>query len=441
MNTTGRPLDPTSIETIKRVISRSGDPVTTFSGDRLFLAKVDVGAFPDRAFNNGEEQCVATVAGLPLLNPSREAVNSRSRDLLEICKELNRGNTNVLRDCLGPFAICYCRLPSGPLILANGQSRKPAALLPRRKGVRVLRQCAAGARALPEVSSAWMDKGLQRALRSGFPWATGRRTPTSTCSKTPSACLCQDGTVRLDSYFQWDQIEPTCLNVDDLLDRAYELFLSAVARRSADQSKVAANLSGGLDSRCIVTALHGLKKEVYVVTWATDGYLDGRLAGEYAKALRLKQIVRLTPAVPSWGDFFRCLHDLKWPGTDGPPRPNLVFSGDGGSVGVGYDYLNAECIGWMRTGQVERFVDFFLARHALPGRFMRQSIYRRMGEALCEGVTAELNRIHSHDPGRDLHIFYMKNDQRRHLYPMYENIDTCLADTFCRSTTASSWSS
>ena len=162
-----------------------------------------------------------------------------------------------------------------------------------------------------------------------------------------------------------------------------------------------------------------------VVTWAADGYLDARLAKEYAKAISVKHVVRPIPASPSWDDHFRCLQDLNWPGTQGPSRPDLVFSGDGGSVGVGYDYLSAERIGWMRTGQVERFVEFFLSRHKLPGTFMRQSAYQRMTEAVCDGVRSELTAIHSCEPGRDLHIFYLRNDQRRHLYPLYENIDTC----------------
>jgi asparagine synthase (glutamine-hydrolysing) len=400
-----------------------------FCANGFFLAKIDVGAFPESAFVTGRADdvpwTVATVAGHPFLAESRERSTSRQRHLELICAELDRGRTDVLRDCLGPFAICYCRLPRGPLILATDRVGNRPLYYHVGKEYVFFSNALRVLEALPEVPKRMDGQGIAESLAIGFP--LGDRTPYADIKVLENGqyLACEDGAVRLGSYFQWDQIAPTSLTVEELLDRSYDLFVSAVARRSAGQSKVVSNLSGGLDSRCIVTALHSLKKEVYVVTWATDGYLDGRLAGEYAKALGLKQSVRPIPAVPSWGDLFRCLRDLSWPGTNGPPHPNLVFSGDGGSVGVGYDYLNAERIGWMRAGHVETFVDFFLARHTLPGRFMRESAYRRMREALYDGVKSEITRIHSFDAGRDLHIFYLKNDQRRHLYPLYENIDLC----------------
>jgi asparagine synthase (glutamine-hydrolysing) len=421
----GPPLDPSSIETIKRVISRANDPVTTFSDARLFLAKVDIGAFPERAFNNGEEQCVATVAGSPLLNPSRDAVNSRSRDLLEICKELNRGNTNILRNCQGTYALCHYRPSDGLLTLATDKvGVRPLYFYPGKDylyfstSLRVLE-------ALAAVPKRMDVQGVAESVVFGYPLAD--RTPYADIKVLFNGeCLvCDGGTVRRTCYFRWDEIGPTRFTLNELLDCAYDKFVQAVAYRSIDQVSVASNLSGGLDSRCVVTALHSLGKEVYAVTWAADGYLDAPLAREYAKALGIKQIVRCIPALPSWKDLLKCLKQLEWTGEESAPQGKLVFSGDGGSVGVGYEYVTSEQIGWMRSGQQSRFIEFLLKQHSLPRSFMHEAIYRDLQDALRDNLKTELDSIHSHDGGRDLHIFLMQNDQRRHLYPLYENIDTC----------------
>ncbi len=420
--------DRAVIETITQVISRSKDDVRTFCTNGFFLAKIDVGAFPEAAFVTGGADdaaaTVATIAGHPFLAESREHSTSRQRHLELICAELDHERTDVLRDCLGAFAICCCRLPRGPLILATDRVGNRPLYYHVGKDYLFFSNALRVLEALPQVPKRVDGQGIAERIAFGFP--LGDRTPYADIKVLENGqyLTCEDGAVRLGSYFQWDRIEPTRLALEDLLDRSYDLFLSAVERRSADRSEVVSNLSGGLDSRCIVTALHSLKKEVYTVTWATDGYLDAPLAQEYAKALGVKQVIRPIPAVPSPGDCLRCVHDLKWPGTKRPPRPNLIFSGDGGSVGVGYDYLNAERIGWMRSGQLQRFVDFFLSRHSLPRRFMRQSAHRRMSEALHEGVKSEFTRIHSFEPGRDLHIFYLKNNQRRLCHNVYENIDT-----------------
>ncbi|MGO9112631.1 MAG: asparagine synthase-related protein [Thermoguttaceae bacterium] len=426
---TGPPPDQASIDIITRTISRAGDPVTTFSDRRFFLAKIDVCAFPETAFIGGGPSNiagnVATIAGHPFVAESRARSTSRQVHLEVICSELDQGRFEVLRDCYGPFALCYRRLPRGPLILSTDRVGTRPLYYHIGENYLFFSNALRLLEALPQVPKRMDAQAFAENVAIGFPLADRTLYADIKVLENGQYLLCEDGAVRLGCYFQWDQIGPTNLTEQELLDRAYETFLSAVARRSEDQSKVVSNLSGGLDSRCIVTALHALRKETLVLTWATDGYLDARLAREYAKALGLKQVFGPIPAVPSWSDLLRCLHDLKCGAADAAQLPNLVFSGDGGSVGVGYDYLNAERIGWLRTGQVEKYLDFFVARHALPRNFITDSAYRTLNDALYEGVKSELKRIHSADPGRDLHTFYMKNDQRRHLYPLYENIDTC----------------
>ena len=121
-------------------------------------------------------------------------------------------------------------------------------------------------------------QGMAEQIGIGFPLAD--RTPYADIRVLEAGqdLVCENGHVRCSRYFHWDAIPPTQLTVDQLLDQAYEVFRAAVARRSADQPDAVATLSGGLDSRCIVTALHTLRKEIYALTWYAPGYVDGKLA-------------------------------------------------------------------------------------------------------------------------------------------------------------------
>ncbi len=422
----GEAVDQKCIDSIMRSISRSEHHIETWSDDRFFLAKVDIGAFSESAFNvpeSGPVSSVATLAGHPFISAGRESSVSRQTHLDVIQSELDAGNTSVLRDCYGTFALCHYHSPDHRLLLSTDRfGSRPLFYHVGKEHIyfstalRVLEKI----RAVPKRIDV---QGLAESMAISFPLADRTTYTDIKVLESGQYLVCRAGSVSIDSHFHWDDVAPTHLSSDELLVHAYETFSAAVLRRSSGLTSVAAELSGGLDSRCIVTLLHSLSKKVFVVTWATNGYIDHVLAQQFASVLELNQILRNIPQYPATTDLMRGVQNLTWPGVDNPPDARLVFSGDGGSVGVGYDYLTDERVGWMRSGQVDRMIDFLLAKHTLPRRFIVEPMYRRLHDALIDGISTEIKRNHSSDPGRDLHLYYMKNDQRRHLHTFWENID------------------
>ena len=112
------PPDPSSVDVIRRSISRcSDDHIDTFQDQRFFLAKVDVDAFRDPAFFAGER--VATITGEPVLDPRPGSARSRAEELARLSRELSAGNYSILLDCYGSFSLCHYNPSKGSLLVCT----------------------------------------------------------------------------------------------------------------------------------------------------------------------------------------------------------------------------------------------------------------------------------------------------------------------------------
>jgi asparagine synthase (glutamine-hydrolysing) len=415
-------LDREMTAALQNALSRRHDKLETYGDKRFFLAKLDVGAYPDRAFQI-EEDAVATVAGLPLLNPSSSEMPSRARDLSAISKKLDDNALDIFRECQGSYALCHYRPSNGRLTLAVDKvGIRPIyyhlgkELLYFSTSLRVLES-------IGQIPKRLDVPGVAEMAAFGYPLAD--RTPYADIKtlRNGEILTMAGGKLQRSIYFRWDEIEPTRLSLDDYLEQVYREFVRAISCRSAYDRSAAAMLSGGLDTRSIVTVLKDLGKDLSTAAFETPGYLDGIYANQYAELMGSKHLCNFRPAVPSWNMWIQCLKELEWPETMRPKYPKLVFSGDGGSVGVGFVLIEEETFQLMRQGRTDLAARRLLEDRALPRRFMRPKTFQDIQEILLHNVRSELERIHSSDRGRDLHIFFLENDQRRHLHPLYENID------------------
>lgn len=415
------------IAAITSALSRRQDPVETYSGRRLFVARVDFSAFAEsgltRPPKGARGSSVVAVAGHPFLSETVEASTNRDVQIKTLSAALTHNDLNILNECDGTFALCKCELDSDTLILCTDHvGSRPLYYYVSDEYV----YFSTALRVLESLPSIPKRIDLQAVAEGiAFSYPLGNRTPYKGIRVLENGqCLVADAeSVYVRSYFRWDEVAPTNLSARDILDQAYERFTQAIRRRLQEQPDAVSLLSGGLDSRCIVTALHQLGAKVFALTWSSDGYLDGELAKTYASSLNIDHLVRPIPACPTWTDYAQAMQSLYWPTTAQPRQPRLIFSGDGGSVGVGYDYLTEEHVAWMRSGRRHRVVDYLVGRNAIPARYFQSSTGTILQEALQAGVESEFAAISSHDPGRDLHVFYMKNDQRRHLHRFFEDND------------------
>src|SRR5437660_3023374 len=88
-------------------------------------------------------------------------------------------------------------------------------------------------------------------------------------------------------------------------------------------------------------------------------------------------------------------------------RPWLAWSGEGGSVGLGYVHMNQAIVDLMRAGNIEQAIEeFFRCEYVhIPLKLFRPKTLRFVAGCVKEGVKAELDEFHSSDRARNFYLF------------------------------------
>lgn len=270
-------------------------------------------------------------------------------------------------------------------------------------------------------------RGVAEIASFGYPLAA--RSPYEAIRVIEASAIVRttgDG-VQSHPYWHWDRLPSAGIAPQELPQAMFEAFRGAIDRRLRGQRDAVAGLSGGLDSRCLVAGLRLAGARVHTVNFAPRGSEDlvlGRLAAQALGSVHFE-----FPIGPlEFWDRMRAAHKAWLEQTseqEMPQHPHRLWSGDGGSCGMGHIYLNDRVIELMSRGNTEAAIDTYLQLNtiALPGRLLTNSQRERLVGYPREGVRAELERLGAADPARRMHLYLMLNGQRRMLANHYENID------------------
>jgi len=216
----------------------------------------------------------------------------------------------------------------------------------------------------------------------------------------------------------------------ELVQEAHARFVDAVALRSGADSTTLAFLSGGLDSRAIVTALRDRGLYVHSFNFSPTGSQDEVFGAAFAQRIGTAHTERPIQPTQSMQSVSAMMNEA-WnasPERVARPaeRPGLVWSGDGGSVTLGHVYLNRAMVDAARAGDARIAME--LSNHGwgseVPRRLLRSDLLASLSEkSPRQGLREELDALHCNDRGRGLHLVLMHNDQRRHLAAHFEGID------------------
>jgi hypothetical protein len=424
----GAALDPAATGAMTKSISRRGDPIETFQDERFFLAKFDFGAFDSPAFLIGEH--VAAATGEPFLNPGPGRASSRAEDLVGISNALVSTGLGALRGCQGSFSVCQYLPSRDSLLLATD-----------RAGVRpVYYYCgpdfiffSSNLRVLENVVAIPKRMDLRGVTEKAvFNYTLGSRTPYADIKTLLGGEVleCRAGEVRLSRYFRWCDIHPTKLRRDQMLDVAHETFMQALECRSERDEVVTSFLSGGMDSRVVVAGLRALGKEVYTLTFESSGPKDPVIARLVAKSLGTHHTTELVDSQMRQ-PFLKAsaAGRIDYPPEQTPRFPSLVFSGDGGSVGLGCVYMDDHLVQLCRDGSTDELLKYIGAYKGLPRRLFYDDVFEQIQEVVARGVQEEMSRGKTGDPAKDYYLYLMDNDQRKHLWYVYEDIDQNRTET------------
>lgn len=420
-------VDEATRAALRAAISRRADePRVEHETAGLYVVSVDVGAFGAPGVHVDGEGRITIVAGAPHFVDSPSGTR-RDAEVRRLGEDLAARRDERLRAATGSYCVVHADPASRRLVLATDRLgvrpvyfAQTADALYFATALRILE-------ALPGVRKTMDVRAVTEAHGLGV--ANGDRTPYEEIRvlRTGELLEVTDGAPRRTRYWRWDAVPRDDRGEDALLDEAHARFLSAVDRRLTGDGAAAAYLSGGLDSRCIVAALRARGATVHTFNFSFRGTQDQRFGSAFAEAIGAVHHEHTKLDTAALGLTRRMAATLE---ADAAvlrevPRPRLVWSGDGGSVGVGHVLVTGPVVEAMRRGDREGAVAAHLAaiRGSVVTRLLRPEVARRVARVLEDGILEELADIDSGDPGRDFHLFLMLNDQRRHLAGHFEQID------------------
>ena len=420
------------IDELRKAVSRFPDEEIRSESidERIFIAKVDIGALtePGELFN---EYLAAVVAGDPLLQeePDKMPV-PRAESLGLIANDLATGQIDSLCLCRGTFcAAVYDKTRKSLHLIADKLGVRPIYywVLPDyivfATALRILE-------ALPFGNKTLKLQGVAELACFGYPLSD--RTPYENIFTLHAGEIVSIDTDSLNRkrYWHWDELtskEPSDITPPQ---RLYRLFVDAVKLRLRGEKFAAAFLSGGLDSRAIVATLKNLGAEVFTANFGPIAGSQEQVFGQLA-ADRLGVHYRQLPYRPIVeGDAYSKDSVIDWFNSierqdHCSQRPKLIWSGDGGSVGLGHVYLNPDIVAASRSGNLQEATEKFMAynRWGLSAKLLKRQIAASLDDMVREGIRTELESVHPADHGRIFYLFLMLNDQRRHLFNYFENLD------------------
>jgi len=422
-----QPLADSACAGLRQTISRNpADEVEIFRDQRSCFAKVDIGAFRDPGFFQDASGALSLLAGEALLN--RDISSNRLQDLTAIHEQALKDNWNGLREADGTFCMVHYQPQTGTL-----------SLVADKVGVRPLYfwlddelvVFASALRILEELSFVpkRMDlRAVTEVVALGTPLAD--RTPYAGIFRLKPAEIVQitnEGTSRT-RYWRWDEIKTESDSEPIRLATVYDRFQSAIKRRNGNDEATSAYLSGGLDSRCIVAALCRNRVRVRTVNFARPGTQDYHFGNDFAE--KIGSVHESIPKdsgdnIPDYSSLMaKALggsNHGQWPAE----RPQLAWSGEGGSGVLGGVNLSESVVALMRAVQVDSAVAEYLqiGQRSIPLKLLRPEILESLRAVIKQGVREELNELRAEEAGRNFYLFLMHNDQRRNLMRHFENID------------------
>ncbi len=222
------------------------------------------------------------------------------------------------------------------------------------------------------------------------------------------------------TYHDWQDLTP--LDAGKPYEtEIYETFLQAVQDRQGEAQEQTAFLSGGMDSRLIAASLAHSGIRLNTLNFAPSDTQDltfGRMA---AAALGTQHFE--FPLGPDNFDNKQIQTISAWKAQDGGRNfDRRIWSGDGGSVGLGHVYLDEQIVQLATERRYDEAAALLCRKNkwGVPSRALRPR-YRELARRLQTEVAAELRRW-DRVPAKAAYLFLLLNDQRRHLIGHFETV-------------------
>ena len=421
-----KPLDSNLTDLLRKNIAISEGNLETFSGTHFLLTKYDFGAFGESGYlTDNKKGMTAAIAGEPILIFEDKESYSRLTDLRTISKHLSQGNIDVLRSCHGTYSVCYYNSSKHALILATDKIGARPVYYYINNDFLYFASCLKILEAIDRIPRRTNISTFIEQHVFGEP--LGNKTLYSDIKvlRDGQYIKCANDNIEISYYFRWDQLPVTDKSQDEILQESYKAFRSAVASRSKRSHSFFSFLSGGLDSRCVVSILNDLGKDIIAFNWSKPGSQEQIFAEQYAKRIGIRYFSSNRLKNDIWGPqrlfeeadrtINREVNNMKY--------SRLIFSGDGGSI-VGFIHQDKKLLDLLKEGKDDSAINHFLKhKKKIPRKIIQSDIWRNIRNAPFYGMKKELEKLKTATMERFGYLFLLENHERGHLHTYYENID------------------
>ncbi|MES2878585.1 MAG: asparagine synthase-related protein [Pseudomonadota bacterium] len=393
----------------------------------LFLVKWDSGAFSDPAWKVTPDGSVCALAGDPLLLESGCRLD-REHQIEKLSLGLTTLIDQELAKCRGSFALIQYSAGRNELNLVTDViGLRPIYWSIQNDfiffatALRILEKTA-------EIDKTLSMVGMAELGTFSFPLS--ERTPYDEISvlRECEILSVNDLGKRCRKYYDWSRPAASPDNFEAAAALIYTKFQDAVDIRAGEDKRVYSFLSGGMDSRAIVATLLERGKQVEALNFSPNGTQDQYYSKQFAQQAGAHCRLHILPSGIYPNFSFLALAaktELERREATHVDRPQFIWSGDGGSVGLGHVYMDAIMLDLAEHGDTKSALDHFFDfnRIALPSRVLSSSARKNLPDILFNNALSEINRYPRKDIGRCIYLFLLFNDQRRHLFKHFETID------------------
>jgi len=407
--------------------AHAGGELNVQAAPGFFLAGWDSGAFAEPAWRESADGSLCVLTGDPLLVEDKQRL-VRAKQLDRLAPAGQQLDDAALARCRGSFALLSYDCSGQALQLATDAVGLRSIYYALQDGILIFATALRILEAMPEVRKQLSILGMAELSAFSFPLA--ERTPYEDISILRESAVLEASSagLLLRHYLDWAAETPEPSNIEAAAAQIDAEFQEAVRLRAANDRHVYSFLSGGMDSRAIVAALVKSGRTVEALNFSAEGSQDRRFAERMVANIPEHCTLHCLPGGSFPNFSFLALAaktELEQRKAIDVDRPSCIWSGDGGSVGIGHVYMDERMLEIAEREGVEAAAAYFLElnRSTLPIGVLNKDSREQLPRRLLRSVVDEINRYPHKDLGRRIYLFLLFNDQRRHLFKHFETID------------------
>lgn len=408
---------------IDKSMNKSGRKLDTYSSKGCHICKVDINAYQENGSIIDENNNSTFVTGHPYLQDT----DNSCRGAVALHQAFLRKDDTIFKKARGVFSSSSYTPHKNRLLLSTDKLGIRPVYYSRNDKYFVFSSRLGLFDHLPFINRSIDTRGILELVTFGFPLA--KRTPFVEVEilRDGEYLIVENGKLSINQYWDWSEIEETSDDPSTSTDTAYQLFDEAITIRANNDSKVVATVSGGMDSRSILAVLRKNNLDVVAFNFSKEGSQDQYCARAFSQAADIQFVSwpRQAGEQFGWLDRLREMLEKESVYIHDAERPGLLWSGDGGSVGVGTVYLNREIVETANSKPVQEALYAYLRANNIGTKkgILTDTIKHTSDQIITDAITSELQRFGRRTAAEALHLFLMANDQRRHLNPLFEDID------------------